>query len=50
MLYFRGRDRPRLHNIEITNKLIESLDDSYETEKEINKRLSNDKIWSHVAY
>lgn len=48
VLYFRGRER--LHNIEITNKLIESLDDSYETEKEINKRLSNDKIWSPVAF
>ncbi len=48
VLYFK--DKERLHNIEITNKLIESLEDNYETEKDINKRLLNDKIWAPVPF
>ena len=48
VLYFK--DKERLHNIELTKKLIEGLSDNYETEKEINKRLTNDKIWSPIPF
>ena len=48
VLYFK--DKERLHNIELTRKLIEGLSNNYETEKEINKRLINDKIWSPVPF
>ncbi len=48
VLYFK--DKERLHNIEITQKLIENLGDNYETEKDINNRLLNDKIWAPVPF
>ena len=48
VLYFKNQER--LDNIELTKKLIDGLGENYETEKEINKRLINDKIWSPVPF
>ena len=48
VLYFENEER--INNIELTRKFIESLSDKYETEKEINKRLKDEKIINPISF
>tara|TARA_B100000795_G_scaffold95611_1_gene70109 strand:- start:952 stop:2031 length:1080 start_codon:yes stop_codon:yes gene_type:complete len=48
VLYFENEER--INNIELTTKFIESLSDKYETEKEINKRLQDEKIINPISF